>query len=48
MKKHWTGEFPAITTQMNQDGSVDLVGTARHSERLIESADGGEGGHRPQ
>ena len=37
MKKHWTGVFPAITTQMHQDGSLDLEGTARHAEGLIES-----------
>lgn len=33
----WSGVFPAITTQMHQDGSLDLEGTARHTERLIES-----------
>jgi 1-pyrroline-4-hydroxy-2-carboxylate deaminase len=33
----WQGVFPAITTQMHQDGSVDIDGTARHAEALIES-----------
>jgi 1-pyrroline-4-hydroxy-2-carboxylate deaminase len=37
-KKHiWTGVFPAITTQMHKDGSLDLEGTARHTEALIRS-----------
>lgn len=33
----WSGVFPAITTQMHRDGSLDLEGTARHADRLIES-----------
>jgi len=33
----WSGVFPAITTLMHADGSLDLEGTARHAERLIES-----------
>ncbi len=33
----WQGVFPAITTQMHQDGSIDLDGTARHAEALISS-----------
>jgi len=33
----WSGVFPAITTQMHRDGSLDLEGTARHAEALIES-----------
>lgn len=33
----WSGTFPAITTQMHKDGSLDLEGTARHTERLIAS-----------
>ncbi|MBX3748234.1 MAG: dihydrodipicolinate synthase family protein [Verrucomicrobiae bacterium] len=37
MKAHWTGVFPAITTQMHPDGSLDLDGTARHAEALIGS-----------
>ncbi len=36
--KHlWSGVFPAITTQMHQDGSLDLDATARHAEALIAS-----------
>src|SRR5829696_6173259 len=37
MKPHWSGVFPAITTQMHQDGSIDLEGTAQHAEVLIQS-----------
>ncbi|HYE30680.1 MAG TPA: dihydrodipicolinate synthase family protein [Methylomirabilota bacterium] len=37
MKPYWSGVFPAITTQMRRDGSIDLEATARHAERLIES-----------
>jgi 1-pyrroline-4-hydroxy-2-carboxylate deaminase len=39
MKTHvtWQGVFPAITTQLHQDQSLDLEGTARHMEVLIES-----------
>ncbi|MES2572926.1 MAG: dihydrodipicolinate synthase family protein, partial [Verrucomicrobiota bacterium] len=33
----WHGVFPAITTQMHQDGSLDLESTARHTTRLVES-----------
>lgn len=33
----WTGTFPAVTTQFHQDQSLDLAGTARHIELLIES-----------
>lgn len=33
----WRGVFPATTTQMHQDGSLDLEATARHTEALIES-----------
>src|SRR5215510_10333569 len=33
----WHGVFPAITTQMNRDGSLNLEATARHAEILIES-----------
>ncbi|MFM2003469.1 MAG: 4-hydroxy-tetrahydrodipicolinate synthase [Planctomycetota bacterium] len=37
-RKHaWTGVFPAITTQMHRDGSLDIDATARHAEVLIES-----------
>jgi 1-pyrroline-4-hydroxy-2-carboxylate deaminase len=37
MKAHWSGVFPAITTQMHKDGSLHLEATARHAEALIES-----------
>ena len=37
MKPHWTGVFPAITTQMHKDGSLNLDATARHVEVLIAS-----------
>jgi 4-hydroxy-tetrahydrodipicolinate synthase len=37
MKNQWKGVFPAITTQMHQDGSLDLEGTARHAEVLLKS-----------
>ncbi|MFN9912729.1 MAG: dihydrodipicolinate synthase family protein, partial [Pirellulaceae bacterium] len=37
MKVQWQGVFPAITTQMFKDGSIDLEGTARHAEALIAS-----------
>jgi len=33
----WHGVFPAATTQMNEDQSLDLDGTARHIEALIAS-----------
>jgi len=33
----WTGVFPAITTQMHRDGSLDLEATARHADTLIAS-----------
>lgn len=37
MKPYWQGVFPAITTQLHKDGSIDLDGTARHVEALIKS-----------
>lgn len=37
MTSHWQGVFPAITTQMHRDGSLDLEGTARHADALIQS-----------
>ncbi len=37
MKPHWQGVFPAITTQMHKDGSLDLDATAAHANALIES-----------
>jgi 1-pyrroline-4-hydroxy-2-carboxylate deaminase len=33
----WTGVFPAVTTQMHQDQSLDLTATAHHFEVLIDS-----------
>lgn len=33
----WSGVFPAITTQMHRDGSLDLEATARHAGALIAS-----------
>jgi 4-hydroxy-tetrahydrodipicolinate synthase len=36
-KHAWTGVFPAITTQMHRDGSLDLEATAHHAEALIAS-----------
>ena len=37
----WTGVFPAVTTQMREDGALDLESTQRGVERLI---DGGVSG----
>ena len=37
MKHHWTGVFPAITTQMTKNGAIDLDATARHTEALLAS-----------
>jgi len=37
MKPHWTGVFPACTTQLKRDQSLDLPATARHFEALIQS-----------
>jgi len=37
MKSIWQGVFPAITTQMHKDGSIDLDATAAHAEVLIKS-----------
>src|SRR4051812_48343846 len=36
-KPFWQGVFPAITTQMTRDGSLDLSATARHAFALIDS-----------
>lgn len=36
-KPHWNGVFPAISTQMQRDGTIDLAATARHAEVLIDS-----------
>lgn len=37
MAARWKGVFPAVTTQMHQDQSLDLEATARHIEVLIDS-----------
>ena len=34
---HWQGVFPAATTQLKKDQSIDLDATARHLEALIDS-----------
>ncbi len=36
-KPYWQGVFPAITTQLKRDQSLDLNATARHVEVLIKS-----------
>jgi 1-pyrroline-4-hydroxy-2-carboxylate deaminase len=36
-KPFWQGVFPAITTQLRRDQSLDLEATARHADALIES-----------
>src|SRR5207248_3064637 len=36
-KPFWQGVFPAITTQMKRDGSLDLSATAHHAFALIDS-----------
>jgi len=33
----WQGVFPAITTQLHKDQTIDLEGTARHADALIKS-----------
>jgi 4-hydroxy-tetrahydrodipicolinate synthase len=37
MNPFWSGVFPAITTQLHKDGSLDLEGTAAHVDVLIRS-----------
>jgi hypothetical protein len=37
MPPHWQGVFPAVTTQLHKDESLDLDASARHIEVLIES-----------
>ena len=32
----WGGVFPALMTEMNADGSLDLEGTARHMEFCLQ------------
>jgi 4-hydroxy-tetrahydrodipicolinate synthase len=36
-KPYWQGVFPAITTQMKKDGTLDADATGRHAEVLIRS-----------
>lgn len=36
-KPYWSGVFPAITTQLKRDQSLDLEGTAAHVDVLIKS-----------
>jgi 4-hydroxy-tetrahydrodipicolinate synthase len=36
-RPHWQGVFPAITTQLKKDQSIDFEATARHVEALIDS-----------
>lgn len=36
-KPFWSGVFPAITTQMKRDGSLDMKATANHIEVLLAS-----------
>jgi 4-hydroxy-tetrahydrodipicolinate synthase len=38
MKPYWQGVFPAVTTQLKKDQSLDLDATTRHVEVLLESA----------
>ena len=37
MSTAWKGVFPAVTTQLHRDQTLDLEGTARHIEILLES-----------
>jgi dihydrodipicolinate synthase/N-acetylneuraminate lyase len=37
MSTAWKGVFPAVTTQFHQDQTLDLEGTSRHIEVLLES-----------
>jgi 4-hydroxy-tetrahydrodipicolinate synthase len=37
MSVRWQGVFPAVTTQLHKDQSLDLEATARHIEVLLES-----------
>ena len=36
-KPYWRGVFPAITTQMQRDGALNLDATARHATALVQS-----------
>ena len=35
MASDWTGVFPALMTEFTQDGTLDLDGTARHVESML-------------
>ncbi len=35
MTVSWRGVFPAVTTQFHADQSLDLAGTTRHIEKLL-------------
>src|SRR5713101_7821200 len=37
MNVNWRGVFPAVTTQFHTDQSLDLAGTNRHLEKLLQS-----------
>src|SRR6266849_7286985 len=37
MKVNWQGVFPAMTTQFHSDQTLDLAGTNRHLEKLLQS-----------
>ncbi len=37
MSLTWKGVFPAVTTQMHADGSIDFEATSRHLEVLLDS-----------
>jgi 1-pyrroline-4-hydroxy-2-carboxylate deaminase len=37
MKSEWNGVFPAVTTQLKRDQSLDLPATQRHLDTLIQS-----------
>ena len=37
MHPHWQGVFPAATTQLHKDESIDLDATTKHLEALIDS-----------
>ncbi len=37
MAVNWHGVYPAVTTQFHADQSLDLEGTARHVEKLIQA-----------
>ena len=36
MKPYWQGVFPAITTQMHKDGSLDLDATATQPQAAFD------------